>query len=92
MLKVELGRKLLVLFVVSISSALVLHAHVAGLWGTPAAARVADPPPLPCRQQNWTNADRICLSWTAPRSNVGQTIAAATNRDRSDARPVSTVQ
>jgi hypothetical protein len=82
MLKVELRRKLLVLFVVGISTVLMLHPRVAGLWSTPAAARVADPPPIPCSKQNWTNADRICLSWTAPRGDVGQTIAAATSRDR----------
>jgi len=23
-------------------------------------------------KQNWTNADRICLSWTAPRDNYKQ--------------------
>jgi hypothetical protein len=48
---------------------------------------VPDLPPLPCNMQNWTEADRACLSWTAPlmeakaeglkaqdRQNAGDTI------------------
>src|SRR3954453_4186929 len=27
---------------------------------------VPELPPLPCNQQNWTEADRVCLSWTKP--------------------------
>jgi len=30
-------------------------------------ARVPDPTPVPCDQQFWVNADRVCLTWTAPR-------------------------
>ena len=42
-------------------------AHVAELWRpSAAAAPIPDPPPLPCNKQSWYNADRICLSWTAP--------------------------
>jgi hypothetical protein len=73
-----LPRKVLVTFAVGIisgASVLVLPAHVAGLWGLPIVAPIPDPSPLPCRKQNWTNADRICLSWTAPRD-------VATDRDR----------
>jgi hypothetical protein len=33
-----------------------------------AAARVPDPPALPCSMQAWPNADRKCLEWTAPRA------------------------
>jgi len=55
------------------------------LWGLPIVAHIPDPLPLPCRKQNWTNADRVCLSWTAPRDNMRQTTAAATDRDRSGA-------
>jgi hypothetical protein len=87
MFYLELRRKVLVTFVVGIicgSSVLVLPAHVAELWGIPIVAHIPDPLPLPCRRQNWTNADRICLSWTAPRDNMSQTIAVATERDRSD--------
>jgi len=79
----ELRRNVLVTFVVGIicgSSVLVLPAHVADLWGIPIVAHIPDPLPLPCRRQNWTNADRICLSWTAPRDNMSQTIAVATKR------------
>lgn len=28
---------------------------------------IADPAPAPCEKQSWYNADRVCLSWTAPR-------------------------
>ena len=28
---------------------------------------IPDPPPLPCDKQAWFNADRACLTWTAPR-------------------------
>jgi len=90
-----LRHKMLVPLVVGIicgSSVLVLPMHVADLWGTPVAAHIPDPLPLPCQRQNWTNADRICLSWTAPRDNMSQTIALATNRDRSDAAAISTMQ
>src|ERR1700730_12077485 len=99
MFNLELRRKVLVSFVVGIicgSSVLVLPARVADLWGIPVVAHIPDPVPLPCRSQNWTNADRICLSWTAPRSNVSQALAVATavatDRDRSDAAAISTVQ
>ena len=96
MFNLELRRKMLVPLVVGIicgSSLLVLPVHVADLWGKPVAAHIPDPLPLPCRRQNWTNADRICLSWTAPRdNNMSQTIALATNRDRSDGAAISTTQ
>jgi hypothetical protein len=95
----ELSRKVLVSVVVGIiccSSVLVLPARVADLWGIHVVAHIQEPLPLPCRRQNWTNADRICLSWTAPRANMSQTIAVATivatDRDRSDAAAISTVQ
>jgi hypothetical protein len=47
---------------------------------------IPDPLPLPCRKQNWTNADRICLSWTAPRDNI---TAVNTNRDKGGAAAIS---
>jgi hypothetical protein len=89
-----LRQKMLVSLVVGIacSSVLVLPGRVADLWGKPVAAHIPDPLPLPCQRQNWTNADRICLSWTAPRDNMSQTIALATNRDRSYAAAISSVQ
>jgi hypothetical protein len=77
-----LSRKLFFSFAVGVisgSSVLVLPAHVADLWAVPIVAHIPDPPPLPCRRQNWTNADRICLSWTAPRGNMRQTIVVATD-------------
>jgi hypothetical protein len=79
-----LRRKVLVSFAVGImsgASVLVLPAHVADLWGVAIVAHIPDPLPLPCRKQNWTNADRICLSWTAPRDNMRLTTAVATDRD-----------
>jgi hypothetical protein len=93
MFNLELRRKVLSTFVVAIicgSSILLLPAHIANLWGMSVVARIPEPPPLPCRRQNWTNADRICLSWTAPRDNMSQAIVAATERDRSEAA-ISTV-
>jgi hypothetical protein len=79
-----LRRKVIVSFAVGIisgASVLVLPAHVANLWGIPIVANIPDPLPVPCRRQNWTNADRICLSWTAPRDNMRQATAVATDRN-----------
>jgi hypothetical protein len=89
---VTLSRKLLVAFAVGImggSSVLVLPAHVADLWAHPIVAHIPDPLPLPCPRQNWTNADRICLSWTAPRDDMRQTTVVAIDRDRSGAVAIS---
>jgi hypothetical protein len=48
--------------------ALIQPAQVAELWSPSGArTRIPDPPPLPCKMQSWYNADRVCLSWTAPR-------------------------
>jgi hypothetical protein len=35
-----------------------------------AAARIPDPPAVPCSMQAWPNADRKCLPWTAPQADV----------------------
>jgi hypothetical protein len=60
-------------------------AHVAELWRPSAAlAPIPDPTPLPCNKQSWYNADRICLSWTAPRDT--RPVGTAANLDRSAAR------
>ena len=88
----RLYRKVLVSFavvIVSGASVLALPAPVAHLWDLPTVTHIPDPLPLPCRKQNWTNADRICLSWTAPRDNTRQIMAVATERDRSRAAPIS---
>jgi hypothetical protein len=88
----DLRRKLLVSFAVGIisgTSVLVLSAPVSDLWGLPIVAHIPDPLPIPCRKQDWTNADRICLSWTAPRDNMRQTTAVATDRDQSGAAAIS---
>jgi hypothetical protein len=87
-----LSRKLFVSFAVAIiggSSVLVLPAHVADLWALPIVAHIPDPLPLPCRRQSWTNADRVCLSWTAPRDDNRQTTIVATDRNRSGAAAIS---
>ena len=60
-------------------------AHVTELWRPSAAvAPIPDPPPLPCNKQSWYNADRICLSWTAPR-DFKQQVAGAADSDRNAA-------
>jgi hypothetical protein len=57
---------------------LVQPAHVAELWRPSAAlAPIPDPHPLPCNKQSWYNADRICLSWTAPRDFKQQVAGGA---------------
>jgi len=59
----------LALGVVVTLAALIQPAQVAELWSPSGArTRIPDPPPLPCERQSWYNADRVCLSWTAPRS------------------------
>ena len=88
----RLYRKVLVSFAVVIASGasvLALPAPVAHLWDLPIVTHIPDPLPLPCRKQNWTNADRICLSWTAARDNTRQIMAVATDRDRSRAAAIS---
>jgi hypothetical protein len=75
-----LSRKLVLSFAVVIicgSSVFALPAHVATLRDRPVVAPIPEPLPLPCRKQNWTNADRICLSWTAPREKAQQTTPVA---------------
>jgi hypothetical protein len=75
-----LPQKLALSFAVVIicgSSVLALPGHVATLRGQSVAAPIPEPLPLPCRRQNWTNADRICLSWTAPRDKAHQTTTVA---------------
>src|ERR1700742_3884888 len=45
--------------------------------GRPVLTPIPAPLPLPCRKQHWTNADRICLTWTAPRDGAGQITTTA---------------
>jgi hypothetical protein len=59
------------------SSVLALPTHVATLRARPVVAPIPEPLPLPCAKQNWTNADRGCLSWTAPRDKTRQTTVAS---------------
>ena len=35
---------------------------------------IPDPSPLPCDKQAWFNADRACLTWTAPRARQATNI------------------
>jgi hypothetical protein len=55
-------------------------------------APIPDPPSLPCKKQSWPNADRVCLTWTAPRQGAAKadapdarsgtaTVASDSNRD-----------
>jgi hypothetical protein len=70
-----LPQKLLLSFAVVIicgSSVFALPAHVVTLRGRPVLTPVPEPLPLPCSKQSWTNADRGCLSWTAPRDKTLQ--------------------
>jgi hypothetical protein len=61
--------------------ALTQPAHVAELWRASAVlAPVPDPPARPCNRQSWYNADRICLSWTAPHGETRPAYAANLNR------------
>jgi len=64
------------------SSVLVPPAHVATLRGQPVVAPIPEPLPLPCSKQHWTNADRICLTWTAPRDESRQTVATGSGSPR----------
>jgi hypothetical protein len=76
-----LPQKLVLPFVVVAlfaSSVLVPPAHVATLRGQPVVAPIPEPLPVPCSKQHWTNADRICLTWTAPRDEIRQTTTVAT--------------
>ena len=59
------------------SSVFAPPAHVDTLQDRSVIAPVPEPLPLPCSKQNWTNADRICLSWTAPREKTSQTTTVA---------------
>ena len=56
---------------------------------------IPDPPPLPCDKQAWFNADRACLTWTAPRErqatnipphSVSSHVTAAGTSRRADLR------
>jgi len=49
-------------------------------------APIPDPPPLPCKKQSWPNADRVCLTWTAPREAAKAEVPGA----RSGAAMVAT--
>ena len=54
--------------VIATLSLLTGPAHVAELLRPVVArAQIADPPAVPCKKQEWYNADRACMSWTAPR-------------------------
>ena len=63
--------------VIATLSLLTGPAHVAELL-RPVVARapIADPPAVPCNKQEWYNADRACLSWTAPRVDLREQQAA----------------
>jgi hypothetical protein len=73
-------QKVLLAFAVVVtcgSSVLALPIHLATLQARPAVVRIPQPLPLPCSKQHWTNADRGCLSWTAPREKTHQATIVA---------------
>jgi hypothetical protein len=79
--KMALPQKLLLSFAAVIvcgSSVFALPARVATSQVRPVLAPVPEPVPLPCRQQHWTNADRICLTWTRPRDGAHQATTTVT--------------
>lgn len=39
-------------------------------WELFAVRRIADAPAPPCGKQTWPNADRKCLTWTAPQART----------------------
>jgi hypothetical protein len=53
-------------------SMLALPVHVVNLQRQLAVAPIPEPLPIPREKQNWTNADRGCLSWTASHDKSGQ--------------------
>ena len=86
-LTVVFSRYLSVAFAAGLTEtfSLMQPAHVAELWRPfAAAAPIPDPPPLPCNKQSWYNADRICLSWTAPHAFKRQ-LAGVAASDRNAA-------
>jgi hypothetical protein len=52
---------------------------------------VADLPALPCKHQAWPNADRECLTWTAPRREAEQVISGPNENAVATARIVEPV-
>jgi hypothetical protein len=60
-----------------------LPGHLANAWRVGATTTpIPDPPPLPCSKQSWPNADRVCLSWTAPREALPAAAKTAANANR----------
>jgi len=53
-------------------------------WELFAVQRIADPPTMPCGKQTWPNADRKCLTWTAPHS---QSVKAGGTQSRPAVHP-----
>jgi hypothetical protein len=73
--KMRFPQKVVLSFAVVVvcgSSVLALPSHFAGLRSGAVMAPIPEPLPIPCSKQDWTNADRGCLSWTAPRERTGQ--------------------
>jgi hypothetical protein len=66
-------RRLSLIFALGVSIPMGLFlvpAHPASAWKSFAAARrFAEPVALPCSKQPWYDADRVCLTWTKPRSH-----------------------
>lgn len=63
-------RRVFASFAIAAAGALiasVLIPPVADAWMSRGTAHTPKPSALPCQKQKWPNADRVCLTWTAPR-------------------------
>jgi hypothetical protein len=54
-----------------IGAIMISPASTAWLWRT-TVSQTPTPSTLPCKKQQWPNADRVCLTWTAPRKTDGR--------------------
>jgi len=63
-------RRVFASFAIAAAGALIasiLIPPVGDAWMSRGTAHIQEPSTLPCEKQKWPNADRVCLTWTAPR-------------------------